>query len=92
MDPQLDHDLLVELRTEMKGVRADLREIKDNTTSRLSLLEQDHITVKEFSDHENRLRTIEDKRLAKIENKLAYWAGALVVINLLAGYLITKYL
>lgn len=41
-----DHDLLIELRTEMKAVRADIKEIKDNHTSIIS-------------DHETRIRFIE---------------------------------
>lgn len=35
-----DRDLLVELRTEMKGVRTDIRNLSDGNNARLTLLEQ----------------------------------------------------
>jgi hypothetical protein len=41
-----DHDLLIELRTEMQGVRRDIKELTDGTAGKLS-------------DHETRLRFIE---------------------------------
>lgn len=34
-----DHDLLIELRTEMRGIRGDIKEIKDNSAERLNRLE-----------------------------------------------------
>ena len=43
---QTDHDLLIELRTEMRGVRGDIKDIKDGTASKLD-------------DHEQRLRNLE---------------------------------
>lgn len=43
---QNDHDLLVELKTEMRGLRDDFRDMKDG--------------VKEnVSDHEDRIRSLE---------------------------------
>jgi hypothetical protein len=54
-----DHDLLIELRTEMQGVRSDIKELRDGTATRLSILENDRVTQKEFADHETRLRFIE---------------------------------
>lgn len=36
-----DHDLLIELRTEMKGMRNDIKDIKDGTTARIAALERD---------------------------------------------------
>jgi hypothetical protein len=43
---QSDHDLLVELKTEMKFLRVDVKEIKDGTSAQLE-------------DHEKRIRTLE---------------------------------
>jgi len=58
-----DHDLLVELRTEMKAVREDIKDLKDGTQARLSALESDRVTQKEFQevkkDFESRIRFIE---------------------------------
>lgn len=45
---QSDHDVLVELRTEMRLLRGDIRDMKDGNTISLS-------------DHEMRLRTLESR-------------------------------
>jgi hypothetical protein len=45
---QNDHDLLIELRTEMRGMRADVIEIKTNTVSRIANLEADHISKTDY--------------------------------------------
>lgn len=54
-----DHDLLIELRTEMRGVRDDIQKLTDGTAKRLSDLETDHVTQKERDDLENRMRFVE---------------------------------
>jgi len=41
-----DHDLLIELRTEMRGMRVDINDIKSNTASRITLLERDVVSLK----------------------------------------------
>ena len=41
-----DHDLLIELRTEMRGVRDDIQKLTDGT-------------AKQIADHELRLRFVE---------------------------------
>ena len=46
MPQSQDHDLLIELRTEMRGVREDIKDIKDGTADKLL-------------DHETRIRTLE---------------------------------
>jgi hypothetical protein len=78
-----DHDLLIELRTEMQGVRSDIKEIKDGTAARLSALEADRVTQKEFQDHEDRIRFIE---------KYVWGAvGIIGLINLIGfAYIISK--
>ena len=82
MSDTTDHDLLVELRTEFKGMRADIKDIKDNTSARLAALEGDHVTTKEFADHEKRLRSIEEKKLPALNMRMAYWSGGIAVIIL----------
>lgn len=46
---QNDHDLLIELRTEMRGLRTDIKELKEATTDR-------------SEDHETRIRALEQQR------------------------------
>lgn len=43
---QTDHDLLIELRTEMRGVREDIKDMKDNTSQRLNSLEMEVESLK----------------------------------------------
>jgi DNA replication protein DnaD len=42
-----DHDLLVVLHTKLQGVVEDIRQIKENTASRLSRLEDNSLTKAE---------------------------------------------
>lgn len=46
MDSTNDHDLLIELKTEIVGMRKDIQEMKENTKETIT-------------DHESRLRFIE---------------------------------
>jgi hypothetical protein len=77
-----DHDLLIELRTEMRGVREDIQKLTDGTAKRLADLEGDHVTREEKGDLETRLRFVEK-----------YVWGAIAIIGLLNligfGYIIT---
>lgn len=55
----IDHDLLIELRTEFKGMRDDIKELKDNLVSRVTLLEEEKAPLKVTTDHEKRIRRLE---------------------------------
>lgn len=68
--PSSDHDLLIELRTEMKGVRQDIKSFSDDTKERLAALEVQKLSKDEFNkfliedtkandDKERRLRFLE---------------------------------
>jgi hypothetical protein len=62
-----DHDLLIELRTEMRGLRIDVSNISKDSAERLKDLELTKFSSKEFAetwgkminDHETRLRVLE---------------------------------
>jgi hypothetical protein len=41
-----DHDLLIELRTEMRGIRGDIKDMKDGTTRELAVLRKDVDSLK----------------------------------------------
>lgn len=43
----------------MRGVRDDIQKLTDGTAARLNTLENDHVTRKEFDDHEKRVRRLE---------------------------------
>lgn len=67
-----DHDLLIELRTEMRGVRADIKTLTEGTAKRLSDLENNHVSRTEYEDHEKRMRFLE-----------RYAWGAIAIIGLI---------
>jgi len=65
-----ERDLLIELRTEMRAVRIDIKQLSDNTTARLAVVEATKLDKEDaermmkesdklHEDHENRLRFIE---------------------------------
>lgn len=54
-----DRDLLVELKTEVTAIRADLADLKGNYTGRLLNLESNAVSKIQFDDHEKRIRFIE---------------------------------
>ena len=61
MNPEIsgDHDLLIELRTEMRGMRSDLSEMRTGITARVLNLESNSVSKIQFDDHETRIRGIE---------------------------------
>lgn len=78
-----DRDLLVELRTEMRGVRSDMKNISDGNNSRLLLLEQGKLDRTEFNrlqseslnvhtDHETRIRGME-KGIDTLSTQFKTW-------------------
>ena len=74
---QSDHDLLIELRTEMRNVRNDIRSLTDGTTTTLVELEA-------------RVRSLEDTRTSQTGRSKAFnWVGSLAyaAIALAAGLL-----
>jgi hypothetical protein len=67
-----DHDLLIRLDQKVDSVTDSIKRIEDNTVNRLTALENDHVTLKEFGDHEKRLRFVE-----------RYVWGAIAIIGLI---------
>ncbi len=68
---QNDHDLLIELRTEMKGLRNDLKVMSDSA-------------LKTIGDHETRLRLVESGILtvevtAREREKMTRLGGAILI-------------
>lgn len=90
-----DHDLLIELRTEMQNVRNDIKELKDNTANRIVNLEKDKAdrqvvdglqkTVNE--NHEVRIRKLEDSRSIYLTSMIIYNAVGVVMIGLIIWHL-----
>lgn len=88
-----DHDLLVELRTEFRGVRADIKELKDTTSARVAALESDKLGVKEFATHladaDGKLQRVlgtqsdHETRLRWLERSLYIGFGIIIILEAL---------
>ena len=61
MEPQNDHDLIIELRADVKALRGDVKELKEGTAARLKALEVDHVSRRDHHDHEVRIRRLESR-------------------------------
>ena len=86
-----DHDLLIELRTEMQGIRKDIKDLKDGTTERISKLENDKANKKDFeelytkvnTDVENRIRALEAAKSFYLTSMVIYTAVGLTMTSLI---------
>ena len=86
-----DHDLLIELRTEMQGIRKDIKDLKDGTTERISKLENEKTDKKEFdelytkvnTDIETRVRALESAKSFYMTSMVIYTAVGLTMISLI---------
>jgi hypothetical protein len=88
--PNQDHDLLIELRTEMRGVRDDIQKLTDGTASRLTALENDHVTKESHQDHENRVRNLErDRDNLKGKYAIIAFLGTVLIASVIS-YLFSK--
>src|ERR1700735_1871690 len=76
--PTNDHDLLIELRSEMRGWREDLKESANTTTAQISALQTGKLDKDDFNrfliayekskdDHERRIRDAETQKLSVID-------------------------
>jgi hypothetical protein len=85
-----DHDLLIELRTEVKGMRVDIRDLKDGTAKRLTDVERD---VDDLEKNKASKKDLEktDTRLDRVTTRQNLMIGGLIVVNVLIPFII-KYL
>jgi hypothetical protein len=82
-----DHDLLVELRTEFRGMRSDIKDLKDGTASRLSALEKKTEDLETYKASKQDLEKI-DARLDRVRTTLNYMVGGLIIVNILLPFII----
>lgn len=92
-----DRDLLVELRTEVRAISQSLKEIKDETTARVAVIENgkvdktDLITIKNASDV---IHVDHEKRLRSVERSIWIYIGAAAILtwtgNLIVEHALTK--
>lgn len=62
-EQQNDHDLLIQIGTKLDRAILDIKELKDNTTARVTVLEDEKVNRVDYdariNDHEKRLRRLE---------------------------------
>lgn len=64
-----DHDLLIEMRTEMRNVRSDIKELKDGTTQRIQSLENDKANRIDLEELQKTVNEHIEIRVRKLESK-----------------------
>ena len=78
-----DHDLLVELRTEMRAVRNDLKDIKEGTSKDIADLKKDKADRVEVDKLQKVIDEDIEKRMQAVENsqvKIYAWASCIAFI------------
>ena len=86
-----DHDLLIELRTEMRGLREDFKSMADDTKERIVSLENNKLNKDTFATFTMQY----EKDKTTMQNSLSYltkyfWIawGGITVLELIIGYYI----
>lgn len=96
MDPK-DHDILIEIKTQVTRLISDVKDLKDDTARRVESVEREKVSKSEFSeaqiDHE-KAHKLHEAQLAKHDKRIdflisAYWkaVGALVALEVVARYI-----
>jgi hypothetical protein len=93
-----DHDLLIELRTEVQNIRNDIKELKDGVAQRISSLETDkadrksveELQVKVNSDIETRVRVLENSKSNYYTMTIIYAGIGATMIGLILYHLLQK--
>jgi vacuolar-type H+-ATPase subunit H len=84
-----DHDLLIELKTRMEGLKDDIKDIKDGTTKRIADLEQNKADRLDLEQLEKEVHGKREDRLRKLENISSKNWIYLTLYSLLTGGLAT---
>ena len=89
-----DHDILVVLKSKMEDLRIDIKDLKDNTTKRVDMLEANKLNIQDSysvlykhnvektqMDHEDRIRDNE-KNITKI---LTFGTAFVILLGIIEG-------
>jgi hypothetical protein len=95
---QNDHDLLIELRTEVQNIRNDIKELKDGVASRIATLESDkadrksveELQVKVNTDIETRVRLLENSKSNYYTMTIIYAGIGATMMGLIIYHLFQK--
>ena len=56
---KIDHDILIQIQTEVGFIRQEIKDLRENTTGRITALEINKAPATTTADHETRLRLLE---------------------------------
>ncbi len=83
-----DHDLLIELRTEMRGMRIDIKDLKDGTSTQITTLFKKVDDLETFKASKNDLDTT-NAQVNRMNTRLNMILGGLAVLNILLPIIYT---
>jgi hypothetical protein len=75
-----DHDIIIELRTEVKGMRADLKSFSDDTKERLIRVEENKLDKQTFTDFllDDKARDLDKERRIRFLERWSWAAWGVV--------------
>lgn len=87
-----DHDLLIELKTRMEGLKDDIKDIRDGTTKRICDLEENSAKKEDLGELQirleqlsNEVHTTREIRIRKLENKAdRFW----ITVSLYSAFIL----
>lgn len=82
-----DHDIIIELRTQMRTLVNDVKEIKYQTTASLEKLDMTKFSSKDFADTWGRQIIDHEARLRRLEDSSSKGKGGWYVIISVVGFL-----
>ena len=89
-----DHDIIIEVRTELKGMRADLKNFSDDTKERLVRVEEGKLGKEEFAKFlidDTKQNDDKERRLRFLERwGWAAWGAGWLIQFILIAYLMYK--
>ena len=89
-----DHDIIIEVRTELKGMRADLKNFSDDTKERLVRVEEGKLSKEEFGKfqiEDTKLNDDKERRLRFLERwGWTAWGAGWIIQFVLIAYLMWK--
>ena len=68
-DNQIDHDLLIELKTQVGNIRDDIKDLKDGTSLRIENLEKNKAELKVVEELQNKVNKDIEVRIRKLEEE-----------------------
>ncbi len=87
-----DHNMLVSLNTKMEGLKEDIAELKNGTSSRIAQLEQEKVNTRDsypvlykpkveecLADHETRIRSVE----TSVTRVMTYGSAGIILLGII---------